>query len=478
MTRSASQRSILRTSSISAAAQVVNVVSSIVRMKFAAILLGPAGVGLVGLYSNLLQTASALAALGTGGAGTRQIAFAAGSEADLAMRRARRALSWVTWAASGIGTVLFWLASPWLARIVLGTPGASTEIAWLAVGIGLSVGAGAQSALLTGMRRINDLALIGSASALLGSTLGVVAIWGWGMHGLVAMVLAGPLMSWLLGKARIWRLALAPAGSMALADTLRECASLVRLGTAFLVGGLASMLGQLAARILVERELGLGPLGQFQAAWTIGMTYLGFILAAMGTDYFPRLTERIRDRVEAANLVNEQTEVALYLFAPLLLVLLGFAPWLVRLLYSMQFSHAVEIVRWQVLGDVLKVMSWPLGFMLLAAGSARSFMLSETAAVAAFVGSILIGLPAIGVSSTGIAFVVMYLVYLPMVRWFVGRQMGFRWSRRVVGLASGLMVAAVAVDLAGVYRDWLGAVLGSSLGGLACMAAWRRLAVR
>ncbi len=110
------------------------------------------------------------------------------------------------------------------------------------------------------------------------------------------------------------------------------------------------------------------------------MTYIGFVLTAMGTDYYPRLTAAIHDHATVNRLVNEQTEVALLLAGPVFLAMLGLAPWVIQLLYSSRFRPAVDVLRWQMLGDVLKVASWPLGFIILAAGDGRTFMLTESLA--------------------------------------------------------------------------------------------------
>ncbi len=84
------------------------------------------------------------------------------------------------------------------------------------------------------------------------------------------------------------------------------------------------------------------------------MTYIGFVLGAMGTDYYPRLTAVIHDHTSVNRIVNEQTEVALLLATPVLLAMLGLAPWVITLLYSDQFGEAVETLRWQVLGDLFE----------------------------------------------------------------------------------------------------------------------------
>ena len=106
--------------------------------------------------------------------------------------------------------------------------------------------------------------------------------------------------------------------------------------------------------------------GYFQAAWLISMTYIGFVLGAMATDYLPRLTETISDKVRTRSLVNEQTEMALLMAAPVLLMMMIAAPLIIEVLYSRSFMPAVEVLRWQVIGDVFKIIGWPMGFIVLA----------------------------------------------------------------------------------------------------------------
>ncbi|MCB1507177.1 MAG: O-antigen translocase, partial [Hyphomicrobiaceae bacterium] len=71
-----SYRTILRSSSIMGGASVINVLIGLLRMKLVAVLLGPAGIGLIGLLQNLMQAASGVAAMGLGTVGVRQIAEA------------------------------------------------------------------------------------------------------------------------------------------------------------------------------------------------------------------------------------------------------------------------------------------------------------------------------------------------------------------------------------------------------------------
>lgn len=461
---SSSYRTILRASSIIGGASVINILAGLVKMKAAAVLLGPAGVGLVGLYQNLMQTAGSVAGLGMTNSGTRQIAAAGVTGGAAAVGRVRRALFWGTMAQALVGAGFFWLASSWIAARLVADPSRTTEVGWLAVGVGLSIAAGAQSALLRGLRKIGDIARVQAGSGVIGAAIGVIALLTWGADGLIALVLIAPVVSFVLGHLYVARLPQPEGAPEAPLVLVREWGAMARLGLAFMISGLVTVLGFLAARVLVQRELGPDALGQFQAAWSIGMTYLGFVLGAMGSDYYPRLTAAMTEPTAAVQLVNEQTEVALLLCGPVLVAMLGCAPWVIRLLYTADFAPAVEILRWQLLGDILKVMSWPLGFVLVAAGAGKTFILTESLGIGVFVIGVAVGLPLIGVTATGVAFLALYVAYLPMVLWLGARRIGFRWTPAVRWQSVLVIGVALVVTLAARWSDTAGAITGLVFG--------------
>ena len=454
-------RQILRSTSIIGGATVINILIGLVRIKVVAIMLGPAGVGLIGLFNNLIDAAANVAALGTGTVGTRQIAEAAGREDAHAVADARRALFLGTLALAISGTVVFWALRDALALWVLGDATLSPEVGWLALAVGLTVAAASQSALLNGMRRIGDLAKVSVWSGMLSTALGVGALLLWGRSGLIVFVLVGPLTSLMLGHVYVARLPKVIARRTPLPALARQWGTMVKLGTALMVAGLAGTLGQLLVRMLVQRELDAEALGYFQAAATLSMTYFGIVLGAMGTDFYPRLTAVIHDNVAVNRLVNEQVEVALLIASPILLAMIGLAPWVIQTLYSSSFHPAAEVLRWQVIGDVFKVYSWPLGFMFLAAGAGRTLMLTEFAAAALFVLLTWKLLPAQGIVATGQAFVGMYLVYLSLVYWLGRRRTGFRWNHRVLRQMTLLLLTTVSVMIVSAWIEIAGVIIGT-----------------
>ena len=465
-----SYRASLRSSSIIGGSQVFTILASLAKMKVVAVVLGPMGVGLIGLYINLVATAAAISSLGIGTTGVRQVVEAEAVSGPVGVGRARRVLFWASMALALSGAGLFWLCSSWIARVVLSDETRAGDVAWLSLGVAVTVAASSQAALLTGLRRIGDLARINIGSGVVGALIGVLALWIWPSYGLVIMVLVVPTLSFVFGRIYITRLGPPEGPRPQILDMTQEWQAMARLGAAFMISGVVILLGQLAIRTLVQRQLGADGLGHFQAAWAVSVTYLGFVLGAMATDYFPRLTAAMKDRASAVKLINEQTEVSLLLCAPVVLAMLAFAPWVIRVLYSSEFSPAVEVLRWQLLADILKVMSWPLGFMQQARGAGKTFLATETAASALLVLGVSLALPFFGLPATGIAYLAIYALYLPLMWWLGRRWIGFRWTRAVKLQAVGIFAVAVFVDLAGRKSD----VLGASVGGVFAMviAIW------
>lgn len=470
-----SYRQILRSTSIIGGASVINILVGLLRTKIAAMLLGPAGVGLIGLFTNLVGTASTVAGLGFANVGTRQIAQASASGDAERVYTARRALFWGTLGLSLLGAIAFWCLRDVLAERAMQNTALAGDIGWLAVAVALSVASASQNALLNGMRRIGDIARVSVGSALLSSAIGIVALWMWGRAGILAFIIATPLASFIFGHWYVSRLPGAP-GRAQLRELAKEWSTLARLGFSFMVAGLAGTIGQLLVRLLVQRDLGVEALGHFHAAWAISMTYIGFVLGAMGTDYYPRLVAAIDDPVVVNRLVNEQMEVALLLAAPVLLAMLGWAPWVIELLYSKAFGEAVAVLRWQVLGDVLKIASWPLGFILVASGAGKTFMATEWMAMGVFAASTWLLLPHAGLVATGLSFLLMYVVLAVIVFWLAKRRTGFNFQPRVLQLLAFVCIAATAVMVMGAYTNTLAAIGGTVCAAMFALYALVRLA--
>jgi PST family polysaccharide transporter len=454
---SSSHRQIFRSSALIGGASIINMIINIVKVKVLAMLLGPAGVGLMGLYQNIMGMAATLSGCGLDRSGVRQVAISADDAKTFAI--VRRALWLGNLLLGTIGMVVLWLLREPVSQLVFGSPAHANSVAWLGLGVLLTLISGSQTALLRGLRRIGELVRVGIFSALAGAAVGILAVYLLGSDGVLWFVLTSPAAAAIVAGYYVTRL---PRSEVAddLADVRKQWRAMVKLGIPLMVAGLLTLTTQLAARSIVLRELGLEASGYFQAAWAVSMTYVGFVLGAMATDYYPRLTETISDHPRTQQLVNEQSEMAMLLIGPIFIIMITFAPWAIQILYASSFAPATEVLRWQVLGDILKVASWPMGYILMAQGRGGSFIAAEMSWNIVYLAVIMIGIQPWGLVTAGIGFWIAYVVQFCVLLVFAWRLIGFRLSMRNLLLTLAYLVAGILIVLLASQSPRIGYAAG------------------
>ncbi len=437
---------ILASTSLIGGATLLMVAVGIVRTKLIALLLGPAGIGLMSLYTSIVDITRSAAGMGLGNSGVRQIAEAAAS--DDAQRIARTATV-VRRSAVGLGLIgaaALWSLSEPVSSFSFGNPAHAGALAVLSLAVLFQLLAEGQTALLQGTRRIGDMARVGVLGALLGTACSVTLVLAFGERGiapaLVSIAAASAATAWWYGR----RLPLTRA-AMPPTAAAREAANLLKLGVAFMVSGFLMMGAGYAARLITLRELGIDAAGLYQAAWAIGGLYVGFVLQAMGADFYPRLVAVVNDHAECNRLVNEQAHVSLLIAGPGVIATLVLAPAVLAVFYSAHFAAAVEVLRWLCLGVALRVVSWPMGFIIVAKNSRALFIATEIAWTLFNVASTWLLVKRFGLAGAGIAFFASYVFHALMLYPIVRRLSGFRWSApalRSATLFTGVSAALLA----------------------------------
>ncbi len=144
-------------------------------------------------------------------------------------------------------------------------------------------------------------------------------------------------------------------------------------------------------------------------------------------------------------LVNEQTEVAVLLAVPGLLATLVLAPWIIRIFYTAQFAQSADLLQWFVLGCLGRVISWPMGYILLAKGASRWFIFTETVTNCVHVALTWAGLKLIGIEGVAVAFCVLYVLYVVLMLIVTKQLVGFAWSAEVRKMLFSLVAIVASV---------------------------------
>lgn len=464
-----SHRQILRATAIVGGASAINIVVGLARNKAAALLLGPAGIGAIGLLLSLVMTVSGIAGLGVAGAAVRQIA----SDDDAtAQATVRRSLRWLTLALVLTGGGATWLLRKPLAELILGDERLAWQVGWLVPAVALTIVGTSQGALLNGLRRLRELAGTQVLGALFGTLLGIGALAIWREGGILPYVIAAPLASAVVGA---WFVSRLPRCASSGQTSWLAMVPMLRLGIPMMLGSISLSAGALAIRALIGTRIGAVELGGFTAAWTLSVTYVGFVLQAMGTDYLPRLTSVIKDRPAAGRSVNEQGEVALLLALPIMLGMQAAAPWVVWLLYSKDFAGAVDVLRWLIVADVMKIAGWPLGFVIIAQARAKTFLANEVATLAVTLAVVALLVDRVGIQAAGIGYCASYLFYIAAVATLAWCSLGWRPSGALLLLVGTGLALTITIGVLGAVVPLAGLLVGSPVAAVSGLYSLYRL---
>ena len=465
MTKKHTYDQILKSSALIGGSSLLNIAIGIVRTKTMAMLLGPSGIGLMGLYGSITDLTINIAGMGINSSGVRQIAEAVGSGDTERVARTAAVLRRISLFLGVLGAVLLALFSGPVSTLTFGGDQHAAAVALLSISVFFNLVSAGQGALIQGMRRISDMAKMGILGTLFGALISILVIYFLREEGIVISLILvagmGILTSWWYSrKIQIQR------PSISASQVGQEAAALLKLGFAFMASGLLMSGAAYAVRLIVVRKVGFDAAGLYQAAWALGGLYLGFILQAMGADFYPRLTAIAADNTECNRLVNEQAHVSMLLAGPGVIATLVFSPLVIALFYTHQFEGAVEIMRWLCLGMFLRVISWPMGFIIVAKGVQNLLIFSELAWTVVYLGLAWICVDAFNLKGAGIAFFGSYVFHVLMIYVIVQRLSGFRWSSTNMQ-TSFLFLVLIAVVFCSYYV--LTPLLAMAVGTLAVL---------
>ncbi|QDI03473.1 MULTISPECIES: O-antigen translocase [Xanthomonas translucens group] len=412
---------VLRSGLYSGVATAAKLLAALLVLKLVAVYAGPAGVARLGQFTSLM---SLLAVLAGGGIGAGIVKYVAEYRDD-AQKLARllgAALGYACCAACVMGVVAL-LFSRQIAQRLLGDPHYQSLICVLAVAqLGIAL-VNYILAVVNGFMDVRRLAFIQVAGSVL-SVLVVLWLSRW-------LQLYGALLALVAGQV-LWLCAGLPAlrrSPYFRRDMLRIRfdAEMTRRLAAFSVMTLTSALLPLLVNIGVRDHLaatfGWQQVGYWQAVSKVSEAYLLFFTTAINVYYLPKLAA-LRDR--AGLLLELRTAYRYVLPAVIALAAAIYVcrDWITRLLFAVDFAAAAPLYAPQLVGDVIKIASFVLSYLMLAKAMTRLFVVSECVFAASYLGLVYLFTARMGLIGAAYAFAVNYALYLAFNVVVVRRYLG------------------------------------------------------
>lgn len=441
-----SHKNILKATSIVGGAQVVSILITILRTKFVALLLGPSGVGLIGMFQSATDLVRQTTSFGINYSGVKEIADASNSDEYSISRTITIVRRWALY--TGIlGMVTTLVLSLPLSYFAFDTDKYTIGIAILSITLLTTSISNGQLALLQGLRQIRQMAKATIIGALTGLVISVPLYWKFGIEGIVPSMILISLVtlitSWFFTRKFRYE-----KPQLSFRETIRDGLNMAKLGFFILITGVVVTATMLAIRSIVTKKLDLNAVGCFQSVYSISTLYIGIILIAMQSDFFPRLSA-IDNDLEANILINHQVDMAVVISSPFIISLIIGAELVIKVLLTSSFLMGVPILQWQLLGGFFGIICWALGVMFLAKGKGFYSLLTEGIWSAVYFLFVLLSWDFLGFSSLGIGYVVAGLIRIVCVIIITRNLGGYTFDKRAIKtiLTYGSLVIAVFINV-------------------------------
>jgi PST family polysaccharide transporter len=400
---------IVRAGFYTSLATAARLLAGLVAIKLVAWFAGPEGVGRLGQFMSLM---SLLAVLAGGGISAAIVKYVAEYRDDPPrLSRLLSAALWYAFCASCLMGGAALLLSRQLAAWLLGDPGYAGLIRVLAVAqLGIAL-LNYILAVVNGFMDVRRLAFIQAGGALVGMVMMVwLARWLHLYGALLALVL-GQLLWLAIALPAWWRSSYFRRRMLRLRYDREMTLRLATFSVMTLTSALLPPLVNIAIRDHLALQFGWEQVGYWQAVGKVSDAYLLFLTAAINIYYLPKLASTHGREALLAELRSAGRHVlpAVIVVAAMVYALRGWVTWL---LFTPEFAPANALYGPQLVGDVIKVASFVLSYLMLAKAMTALFVVSECVFAASYLALVWVFAARYGLVGAMYAFALNYLLYL------------------------------------------------------------------
>lgn len=462
------------------AGSLVTICVGVVSSKLWAVLIGPVGLGYMGLLQSLVGLSVMIAGIGVGPGLVRAGAKAIAREDSHQLDALRRAAWLLCLVPGAVAMAILLVFRDRLGQAVLDRDDSGRDVALIGLAVSLTLVGSVQLALLNAHHRVAALAKAAVINSVFGSALALVIVWRWHHAGIVFAVIALAASNALVSRIFLARETDNGDSRATWAQTVAGIRELTRFGVPYNASLMLGTGTQLVLPVLVVHVLNQDAAGYYRAAITISVTYMGFLTTAMAQDYFPRLSAASDRPSQLVHLANQQFRLVMLIAIPMLLGVQALAPHLIPALYTASFRPAVSILEWQLIGDIFKAASWTLGYVVLTHSGSKIVFATEALSGTVMLTSAWASMRWFGLSGMGIAFLVTYAMHCLVIGLIVRKQIGFVLSRENTTMFLCAVTAAFTVrflpDLGlAIFRTPLALTVAGGAGIYSLYTIWTEL---
>ncbi|WP_445454185.1 O-antigen translocase [Flavobacterium sp. 25HG05S-40] len=435
-----SYRQIIKSTSIFGSVQVFTIIISLIKSKVIAIVIGPAGIGLIGLFNTTINLVGSFTNAGLETSGVKAISTVSHDSTLLA--REVSIVNRLVWISGFLGLITLMIFSPLLSQFTFGNTDHTLSFVLLSATLLFKQLTSGSIVVLQGLSKLKYLAKANIYGNLFGLLIAVPLYYFFGIDGIIPSIVLSSLLAMTIAFLYKQKVKIATV-KLTNKEVFTEGKQLILLGFSLSIIGLLTTLSSYLLQVFISNYSTVTEVGFYTAGFTILNAYVGVIFTAMATDYYPRLAKVCTDTILVRKLVKEQSEIGVLLLTPIIVLFLAFAPNVIRILYSEEFLPIVPLVCWGILGMIIKAVSWSMGYILIAKGDSKIFVKTSIGFNSVFLIINVLGYCYFGLEGLGITFLMNYIIHFLVLKIIVSKRYDFAFDNefyKLFGYCSGICI--------------------------------------
>lgn len=440
----------LKATSLFGGVQIFGILTSIIRNKFVAILIGPAGVGIVELYSSTIRLIKSISDFSISVTAVREISIAFKTGDEERLKHVNAVVSRIVWFTGLLGFFICFLGSPLWSKLTFGNYDYTIGFLLVSSVLLLNQLQAGKSVLLQGTENYKYLAVSGLIGNVLGLFTTIPIYYAVGVDGVVAVLIVTALSSYILSFYYAQKVNV-KNNKISYAVAYNEGRVMLKQGFLLSLNYLSSTAIFYVLRLFIVKRGGVDELGIYSAGFLIVTNYVGMVYSAMNQEYFPRISSLSVQNDKFNSAVNDQIYLTLLIIGPLVAVFFSFSDQLLTVLYSDKFTGASLFMTLSMLGVVFQAPAWCMGYAFLAKGDNKAYLFYETIMKSVKLLLDIVFYLYFGLVGLGFSFVLSYIYYAVQCSYVCKQRYGLFIRKNIVYIIIGYCISGVVLIGSNIY---------------------------
>lgn len=404
-----SQR-IIKATGLFGGTQILSILCSIIRAKAISLFIGPAGVGLLAVWTSAIEMICSASNNGLRNSCVRDVANAkTASRVSLIVTVIRRFTLWLALALAAFSI----FASPLLSHISFGDFSHFYGFILLAIVILVNTLTNSEHAILQGSSRLKSIAKISIFSSIATIVVTVPLFYFFKENSILPAIIIGYLIAY--ATTLYYRNTDISATAVTAKTVWNEGSTFIKFGIFMTIGISATTLTNYIFISYLNAYAGTSEVGLYQAGYSMVNRYAGLVLAALGMEYFPRLSSVASSKLRTKIFVSQEIHISLLILTPIITIFMLLRSLIIEILYSSEFLSIANLVMWLLLGMLLRTISWCIAYVMYAKADGKTVLITEVISSCIGLGLNILFYNLMGITGIGISFALWYAIYIIIV---------------------------------------------------------------